>query len=117
MNNLISSGRVIWKGLGVRILLERSTSRADISVVSEAQNFLSWLTCLIVVAPAFQHQLLNHICAQLPEFIATALGYKPSTLKHILLLGDLIMRPQLRKSTGLEFPDILSVFFLKPWET
>jgi hypothetical protein len=77
MINLISSGGTIWEGSGVRTFLERCTSRAGFSV-SEAQDYLSWLSQFIVVAPDVQLQLLQQNYTQLLASIATVLMYKQS---------------------------------------
>lgn len=77
MSILLCSDEIIWEGFGVRKVLERCTSMTGFSV-SEAQDFLGWLSHFILVALAVWPQLLQPVYAQWPESIANALRYKPS---------------------------------------
>lgn len=61
----------------VRKFLETFTGR-EVVLVSESQEFLSWFSSNIGVAPDARSPLLQPICAQFPTSIVAALRFKSS---------------------------------------
>jgi hypothetical protein len=90
---LISNGGIIWERFGVKTFLESCASMRVFNVLLKAQDFLSWLSGLIVVVPVVWPWLLQPIYTQLPASIANVLRYKPSNPLVVPVVWPWLLQP------------------------